>query len=127
MSAEGQIWADRGSVVTLHCYFGGSDHTYNLNTVTYTGNPGTTDPWIVSWPGYMVVCSFYSFSGGTWNITGTTIGIAANDGQILCPSAAGAVFSGRAGKHIDELAVISGSLAICIAGGTTNNWQAIHV
>lgn len=113
--------------VTLHCWYGGADlGPFNLTSPTYTGNPGSTSPWYVGYPGYIVSVDFWTYNGIIWQVTGATIAVAANDGYLYGPTAQGNVFSGRAGT-VEELAVIGGALSICIATGTTNNWQTIHV
>ncbi len=135
MSVSGQIWATPGSsgtVVSVNID-GSTVKTYTLTSASYTANPGTSGLWKVAWPGYCVVVDYYSFSGGTWNVTGSTISVAGAVGsgggslcQMYAPLNAGSIFSGRLGKDIGELAVIGGKFSVCILTGTTaNNWQEI--
>lgn len=127
MAVNGQIWATPGtSKVDLYCQIAGSPVHYVLDTAVYVGDPGSTPLWIVSWPGYCVAVDYWTFGGGGWSISAATIGVAGSTGQIWCPTGVGSIFSGRAGT-VGELAVIGGYLSVCIATGTTNNWQAIHV
>ena len=139
MAINGQIWATPGaSNVALHCQIPGTGlTTYNLNSPTYLGNPGTTGLWKVNWPGYCAATDYWIYNGSTWSIAGGSIAVAGSVGsgggslcQMYGPANLGALLSGRVGT-IGELAVLNFSgtyyLVVCIASGTTNNWQAIHV
>ena len=116
---NGQIWRDsRSGGVTLYCYINGSTVTYNLNTIVYAS--GSSGPqYNVGQAGRILPCVILPGGQGS-------IGVSDAAGYVWCPSNYGSVLSGRAGT-INELAVISGSLAICIASGTSNNWRAIHI
>jgi hypothetical protein len=133
MSVAGQIWRNAVSgSVTLSCNINGTVTTYAFGTKVYldASSGGASIPWNIGYAGGIVPVQYY-LATPPYTEVGQGIGVSDTTGQVYSTNGLfGTVWSGRAGKFVGELVAFSGGtnpgLAVCIATGTSNNWQSIH-